>query len=107
QGQQLPEQHRAEGAEHEQRAMGEVDDAQSAEHQGQAERDERVGGTFVQPVNKLQEDNFEHHVLLSSWQAFRATKRGANSEARPRSKKVCREAAKGDARSNAWSGQAC
>ncbi len=53
---QLAERHRAEGAEHEQRAMGEVDDAQRAENQGQAQGDQRIGPAFVQAVEKLCED---------------------------------------------------
>ena len=59
----LAERHSAEGAEHEQRAMGEIDDAERAEHERQAERDQRIGGALVEPVEELQKDDFEHRVL--------------------------------------------
>ena len=46
----------AEGAQHEQRAVGEVDDAERAEDQRQAERDQRVGAALVEAVEQLRED---------------------------------------------------
>ena len=60
QGQDLLKGDGAEGAEHEQRAMGEVDHAQRAEDQGQAERDQRVGAALVEPVQDLKNDRVKH-----------------------------------------------
>ena len=46
----------AEGADHEKRAMGEVDHPQRAEDQGQTEGDQRIGRALVEAVQKLKKD---------------------------------------------------
>ena len=55
----LQQQLHADGTErpqHEQRSMGEVDDAEGAENQRQTESDERIGPTLVQTVKQLKND---------------------------------------------------
>ncbi len=37
------------------RAMGEADDAEGAEHQGQPERDQRISAALVEAAEKLRE----------------------------------------------------
>ena len=40
--------------------MGEVDDAQRAEHQRQPKRNQRIGRALIQAIEELQEDHVEH-----------------------------------------------
>ena len=58
------ERDRAESAQHEQRPMREIDDAQRAENERQAKRDQRIGATLVQAVQKLKKNGI--HGLPSS-----------------------------------------
>ncbi len=55
----------AEGAEHEQRAMSEVDDAKRAEDKRQAESNERVGPAFVETVEKLENNRVQHFAAYA------------------------------------------
>ena len=45
------------GSDHVQRAVGEVDDAQGAEDEGQPERDKGIDGAELQPGQDHQEDD--------------------------------------------------
>ena len=63
---QLAEGNRAEGAEHEQRTMREVDDTERAEHEGQPQRDQRVGAPLVEAVEKLGEQGFHQSLHAPS-----------------------------------------
>ena len=78
--------HGAEGAEHEQRAMGEVDDAERAEDQRQAQRDQRIGRALVEPVQQLEEDGVHRYRpgarRRAHWQTAQppvAVRRGARA----------------------------
>ena len=59
-GQELLKGDGAERAEHEQRAVGEVDDAERPEDQRQAERDQGVGAALVEAVQQLKNDRVQH-----------------------------------------------
>ena len=50
------ERHRAEGADHKQRTVGEVHNAQGAENQGQPQGNHRVCGAFGETIKGLEQD---------------------------------------------------
>jgi hypothetical protein len=54
-GQQLTDRDGAKCAEHEERAVREVDDAESPEYQRQTQSDQRIGTALVEPVQDLQQ----------------------------------------------------
>jgi hypothetical protein len=55
-------------ADHEQRAVGEVDHAQSAKDQCQAQGNQRIGAALVQTVQNLQDDGVHRsHLSRSRW----------------------------------------
>src|SRR5690606_8069594 len=59
QRQEIAEGHGAERAKHEQGTVGEVHDPQRAEDERQAKGNQRVGAALVQPIKKLQKDDFK------------------------------------------------
>ena len=69
---QLVEGDGAEGAQHEQRAMGEVDDAERSEDQREPQRDQRIGAALVQPVQYLQQYRV-HSVLALEFDSIAST----------------------------------
>src|SRR5690606_7239621 len=54
-----------EAAQHEEGAMREVDHAERAEHQGEAEGDQRVSAALVQPVEQLGQERV--HLFFLGW----------------------------------------